>query len=46
MTVSCESAISIVVQFVGEIFPSLRTVGDMLEKNISVLTKKVVHTVE
>ena len=46
MTVCWESAISIVVQFVGEIFPSLRTVGDILEKSISGLTKKVVHIVQ
>ena len=42
MTVLCELAISIVVQFVGGTFQSLKTVGDMLEKSISALTKKVV----
>ena len=36
----------IAVWFVDETFLSLRIVGDMLEKSISALTKKIVHIAE
>ena len=46
MTVLCVWAMPIAVWFVDETFLSLRIVGDMLEKSISALTKKIVHIAE